>query len=404
MSKNNLNLPRPRWTVLIGAILIQTCLGAVYAWSLFNQPLMDKFGWNKEATVLTFSIVIAMFAFSTILAGKMQDKFGPRIVASAGAILLASGLLLSSQATEAWHLYIFYGVIGGIGIGTAYVTPIATCVKWYPDKRGFITGIAVIGMGLGGIVFKPVILKLIASVGVSSAFFYLGLIYAVAILVGAQFLITPPKNYAPSGWKPSLKKNAIEDFKSTEMLKTYQFYSLWFMFLFGCASGLIVISIAVNIGIELVGLPSQTAAYAVVAIAIANAVGRPFWGIVSDHFGRMKALMIIYAITALMMCYLSLGTMNEIMFFAIMVAVGFGFGGFLAIFPSVSADFYGTKFIGINYGLLYTAWGTAAFVGPLLRSFLTMEQSFLVAGILSIIAAIVASFVEHPVRHLKPSK
>ncbi len=389
-------LSRPRWTVIIGAILIQTCLGAVYAWSLFNQPLMDKFNWGKESVVLTFSIVIGLFAFSTILAGRLQDIFGPRIVASAGALLLGAGLILSSQATQIWQLYIFYGIIGGIGIGTAYVTPIATCVKWYPDKRGFITGIAVVGMGLGGIVFKPVILNLISSVGVSSAFLYLGLIYAVTILIGAQFLIVPPKGYAPAGWTPPVKKNITEDFSTVQMLKTPQFYALWMMFLFGCTSGLTVISMAVNIGTEYIGIPPVTAAYAVVAIAVANAAGRPFWGGMSDRLGRMGALMAIYTITAIMMAYLSMGPMSQIMFFVVMVLIGFGFGGFLAIFPSVSADFYGTKHIGMNYGLLYAAWGCAAFVGPFLRTFLSLQQSFLVAGALSVIAGITAYMVSHP--------
>jgi OFA family oxalate/formate antiporter-like MFS transporter len=337
-----------------------------------------------------------LFAFSTILAGRLQDIFGPRIVASSGALLLGAGLMLSSQASEIWHLYIFYGIIGGIGIGTAYVTPIATCVKWYPDKRGFITGIAVVGMGLGGIVFKPVILNLIESVGVSSAFFYLGVIYTVTILIGAQFLIVPPKGYVPAGWMPAIKKNVTQDFTTAEMLKTSQFYALWIMYLFGCTSGLTVISMAVNIGTEYVGISPVAAAYAVVAIAIANAAGRPFWGSMSDRVGRIKALLIIYAITASMMAYLSVGPMNQIMFFVVMTLVGFGFGGFLAIFPSVSADFYGTKNIGMNYGLLYAAWGAAAFVGPFLRSFLSLQQSFLVAGILSVIAGVVASRVSHP--------
>jgi OFA family oxalate/formate antiporter-like MFS transporter len=395
-------LSRPRWTVIIGAVLIQTCLGAVYAWSLFNLPLMEKFGWSKEPVVLTFSIAIFMFAFSTIGAGKLQDMFGPRVVASGGAILLGVGLALASRATELWHLYVAYGVVGGIGIGTAYVTPIATCMKWYPDKRGFIAGVSVVGMGLGGIVFKPVILALLAKVGVSSAFLYLGAIYAVAILIGAQFLILPPKGYVPAGWIPPVKKNATEDFSTAEMLRTPQFYALWMMFLFGCTSGLTVISMAVNIGVEYVGVPAATAAYAVVAIAVANAAGRPFWGMTSDRVGRMNSLMAIYAMTAGVMVYMSAGYVNQPLFFLLMTLVGFGFGGFLAIFPSVSADFYGTKHIGMNYGLLYAAWGASAFVGPFLRSFLDLQQSFMAAGILSVAAGIAAYLVKHPASLAKP--
>lgn len=188
-----------RRIVVLGAVLIQVCLGAVYAWSLFNQPLIEKYGWEAAGVVLTFSITIATMAVCTIIAGKIQDKIGPRWVATAGGILLGIGLLLASKATTLTQLYLFYGIIGGAGIGTAYVCPLATCVKWFPDKRGLISGIAVAGFGAGALIFKPLILSFLPSVGVSSTFMYLGLIYMVAIILGAQLLVVPPPGYVPAG-------------------------------------------------------------------------------------------------------------------------------------------------------------------------------------------------------------
>ena len=190
---------------------------------------------------------------------------------------------------------------------------------------------------------------------------------------------------------------AAMDFSTAQMLRTKQFYTLWFMYFLGCASGLIVISIAVNIGTEYVGIPAATAAYAVVAIAVANAAGRPFWGMVSDRLGRMNSLVVIYLITSIMMFYLAMGGMGAAMFFVTMTLIGFGYGGFLSIFPSISADYYGTKYIGMNYGLLYAAWGASAFVGPFLRNFVTLQHSFFIAGVLSMLAVIAAYSMKHPI-------
>ena len=387
---------RPRWLVIVGAVLIQSCLGAVYAWSLFNAPLMEKFGWGRESVVLTFSIVIGVFALSTIPAGQLQDKFGPRIVAMVGGGVLGLGLALASRASSVVDLYLAYGVIGGIGIGTAYVTPIATCLKWYPDKRGFIAGISVVGMGLGGVVFKPVILALIEGVGVSQAFLILGLVYGSVIMIGAQFLSVPPPGFMPAGWRPPVESAIRPDLNSMQMLRTPHFWALWAIYVMGCTAGLMVIATAANIGTEYFGLSAKTAAYAVVLIAIANAGGRPSWGAISDRIGRSRALVAIYTLTAMSMFVLAFGPTHIAVFMTAMLMTGFGFGGFLALFPSISADFFGTRHVGMNYGLLYTAWGCAAFVGAFLRGLGDTQGSFIAAGFLSIVAGVVALSLRPP--------
>jgi len=383
-----------RWLVVLGAILIQINLGAVYAWSLFNQPLMDKFGWAKEDIVVTFSITIAVFALTTIFAGRLQDRIGPKWVATIGGILLGVGLILSSQATTLFQLYFFYGVVGGIGIGMTYVCPLSACVKWFPDKRGFISGVAVAGFGLGGLIYKPVIGYLIDTFGVSTSFFYLGILYFVLVVAGAQLLKNPPNDDTTSSSTTTSEKT--NDFSPVQMLKTYQFYLLWTMFLFGSVSGLLVISFAVDIGVELVKLDVEQAANAVMVIALFNAAGRILLGKISDRIGRKNTLVIIYALTALIMFYMSTGLMNYPIYLIAVSFIGFGFGGFLALFPSVTADYYGTKNIGTNYGFMYQAYGLSAFAGPFIIKAISYTQAFIFAGFICILAIIMAKFVKVP--------
>ncbi|WP_226666378.1 OFA family MFS transporter [Metabacillus litoralis] len=381
-----------RWFVVLGAVLIQLNLGAVYAWSLFNQPLIDKYGWIREDVVFTFSITIAVFAFTTIFAGRLQDRIGPKWVATIGGLLLGIGLILSSSASTLFQLYVFYGVVGGIGIGMTYVSPLSACVKWFPEKRGFISGVAVAGFGLGGLIYKPIISYFITEFGVSSAFFYLGIIYMILVVAGAQLLKNPPVGEQAF----TAKGLNTAQFSPIQMLKTSQFYVLWMVFLFGSISGLLVISFAVDIGVELVHLDVEKAANAVMVIALFNAAGRIILGKVSDLFGRKNTLMIIYALTAFIMFYMSTGMMNYPLFLLSVSLVGFCFGGFLALFPSVTADYYGTKNIGSNYGFIYQAYGISAFAGPFIIKVIPFTQAFLISGFICVIAMILVKLVKAP--------
>ncbi|SHH03895.1 MFS transporter, OFA family, oxalate/formate antiporter [Thermosyntropha lipolytica DSM 11003] len=388
-----------RWLVVVGAVMIQLCLGAVYIWSLFNQPLIDKYGWDPAGVVTTFSITIFVFAFFTIIAGRIQDKIGPRWVATAGGILLFIGMFLASKATTLTQLYIYYGLIGGAGIGTAYVCPLATCVKWFPDKRGLISGIAVAGFGLGGMLFKPIATHFLTIYDVSQTFMYLGLIYLVFVVLGAQLLKNPPAGYCPPGWTPPQdagKGGSGVDFTPGQMLGTYQFYLLWVMYLFACTAGLMVIGFAKDIGTQLVGLDALIAANAVVIIALFNAAGRIVWGTLSDKIGRTTALMAMYILSALAMFYMSKVPMNYTTFLIACSAVGFCFGGFLGLFPSLVADYYGTANMGMNYGIVFMAYGTAAIVGPRIGASMPFTQAFMVAGILCVIALVLTFLVKAP--------
>ena len=381
-----------RWFVVFGAILLQLCIGAIYSWSLFNQPLMDKYGWEKNSVVLTFSIAVFVFAFSTIFSGRLQDKIGPKKVATIGGILYGGGLLLASTASTLTQLYIYYGIVAGAGVGFAYVCPLSTCVKWFPEKKGFITGIAVGAFGLGSLMFKSIIQTLLATKGVSLTFFYLGIIYFVLVLIGAQFLELPP-NTTPATSKTSNNHN----FSMKEMLGTRAFYFVWIMFLFGSMSGLLVIGLAKDIGVQLANLDPAVAANAVAMIALFNASGRLIWGTVSDKIGRIRVVFMMFTITAISMLVMSFITLTYVSFFACLAGIAFCFGGFLAVFPTITGEFYGMKNLGGNYGIVYQAYGIAALVGPIIVSSVGgLKPTFNIAALLAILGAILTFFVKAP--------
>ncbi|PZD95263.1 MFS transporter [Paenibacillus sambharensis] len=384
-----------RWWVVLGALLIQMNLGAVYAWSLFNKPLMDKFGWEREDVVVTFSITIATFALATIAAGRLQDRIGPRKVATIGGLLLGVGLMLSGQADTLLELYFYYGVIGGIGIGTAYVCPLSACIKWFPDKPGLIGGLAVAGFGAGGLIYKPVIGAMIESVGVSASFVYLGIVYMVLVIGGAQLLLNPA-GQARSLDASATGSGARPSYKPKEMLATRTFYIMWAMFFFGTMAGLMVISFAVDIGVEMAGLSAEEAANAVMFIALFNALGRILLGKLSDHMGRKNTLLWMYGLTAAALLFMSMVPMTDSLFMISVSLIGFCFGGFLAVYPSLTADYYGTGSLGANYGLVYQAYGLSAFVGPIIVRSVSFTQAFFVAALCCVIAIVLANWLRIP--------
>jgi len=383
-----------RWFVVLGAVLLQICTGAIYSWSLFNQPLMDKFNWNNSEVVLTYSITIFIFAFTTIFSGRLQDKIGPRKVATIGGIFYGLGLMLASTATSVYQLYLYYGVISGIGVGFVYVCPLATCIKWFPEKKGFITGIAVGAFGLGSLVFKSVIEALLVSKGVSQTFLYLGIIYLIITLIGAQFLRVPPKSQVQSN-----NLDVFENFTVREMIRTKTFYLIWIIFLLGCMSGLLVIGLAKDIGVQLANLDPSKAANAVAMIALFNASGRLGWGALSDRMNRLKVVFIMFTITAICLVMLSVLTLNSVTYFISIAGIAFCFGGFLAVFPTITGQYYGIKNLGANYGIVYQAYGIAALLGPIIVGKVgNLETTFIIGAVLSVIGAIISTRIGNPTK------
>jgi OFA family oxalate/formate antiporter-like MFS transporter len=374
VNKNN----QAGWRVVFGAVLLQVCLGAIYSWSLFNQPLIDKYGWIKDQVLLTYSLAIFVFAFTTMISGRLVDQFGPRKIAIVGGLLYGAGMMLASVVSSLWLMYVAYGVLAGIGVGFAYVCPLSTCVKWFPDKKGFITGITVGAFGAGSMVFKSIIVKLIHTVGVSQTFFYLGLIYMVLVIIGATMLSLPKERDEQAGGSRSFEGKNLT---VRAMFKEKSFYLVWTMLLVGCMPGLLVIGLAKDIGIEMVKLDPITAAHAVGLIALFNAGGRLGWGIVSDRVGRLKVVVWMFLITILCLLYMSLFTLTLATFYLCLSGVACCFGGFLSVFPAITSEFYGVENLGANYGVIFQAYGISALVGPILNGYTQgLNQTFLVAS------------------------
>ena len=391
-----------RWLVVLGSLIMQLSLGAIYTWSLFNAPLVEKFGWDISATVFTFSVTLVFFAISVIIAGRIQDRIGPRKVATAGGLLTGLGVALASLATTPMMLYITYGFIAGIGIGSAYVTPLAACVKWFPERRGLINGLVLAALGLGGVIFKPVILYFIVAYGVSTAFLYLGLIYGSLIIIGAQFLAVPPAGYTPPGWVPPVPQTpntfaaGSQNYTISEAMKTPQFYILVIWMFIGAVAGLMVISVAANIGMSMVGLSLAAAGNAVVTISLFNAAGRLFWGGVSDKLGRVPSVLVIFVLLGLAMTFMSIISMTYVTFLLATCVIGFCFGGTAALFPTITAEWFGTKNVGNNYGAIFLFYGVAALIAPRLSIAMGFENAFLVGAAISAVAVVISCFAKPP--------
>lgn len=384
-----------RWLVVFGAVLIQVCLGAIYSWSLFNQPLMDKYGWTKHEVVLTYSLAIFIFAASTIISGRLVDKHGPRKIATFGGVLYGVGMMLASVASTLPMLYLAYGVLAGAGVGFAYVCPLSTCVKWFPDKKGFITGIAVGAFGAGSMVFKSVIGFFLETAGVSQTFFYLGIIYMVLVVLGAQLLKIPQAGDVKVSTK---KKFMVSEVNMTvkEMFKTKSFYLLWLMFLVGCMPGLLVIGLAKDIGVEMAKLEPAVAASAVGLIALFNAGGRLAWGMISDKIGGIQVILIMFAITITCLLYMSIVPLGFVTFFVCLSGIACSFGGFLSVFPTLTSEFYGVKNLGANYGIIFQAYGIAALVGPVIKAHAGgFNQTFLIAAGFAVIGGVFTILVKN---------
>ena len=448
-----------RWWVVVGALIIQVSLGAVYIWSVFQTPLKRAFpSWTETQVTLPAQIVLAAFALAVIFGGRIQDKLGPKKVATVGGIILGLGLILArftgqfaAGSALVWLIATF-SVLGGIGIGAAYVCPIATCVKWFPDKKGLITGLAVAGFGAGAFFFAPLAKGLISGVkyellGVKlfplpeleifNTFLALGVIFLIAVVVGAQFLQNPPPGYVPTGWTPPRTAQGAppkEHFTPTEMLRTPMFWLLWLTYFAGCTAGLQVIMKASPIW-QSFGFGGMTppiseadfhrvttaGAMGISILAIFNAVGRIFWGKVSDSIGRKSTLVTMFAICGLAMLLLDSLRSYPLYLLGICV-VGLCFGGYLALYPAVTADFYGTKHLGVNYGWMFSAYGAGGLFGPFLAAWLmkvvaqmpyqvaepggkvveklfavgNYRPAFLVAGIACLAAAVVCLALRAP--------
>jgi OFA family oxalate/formate antiporter-like MFS transporter len=342
-------------------------LGTLYGWSVFVAPLEERFGWKRADTSNVFTIAAIVFALSFIVAGRIQDKYGPLGCSLAGGLLVSLGFYLCSYTTSLTYLYICFGVIGGLGNGFGYATPIPVMAKWFPDKRGLAIGLAVGGYGAGSAIFGPLAqLKLIPAYGLDTTFQILGGLFLVMTMIGAFLLKNPPPGYRPEGWTPSAAARATgqQDFTPGEMLRTSTFYLMWIGYALGCSAGLMVISqlvpFAKSVGIATAALSTMT----LVIGAVGNASGRILSGWMSDRLGRINVLRVMIGISMIAMPALYAAGRNIALLYAAVFVVYWCYGTQLSVNGVAAADFWGTKNAGINYGILFTAWGVAGIIGP----------------------------------------
>lgn len=399
MSENSTN----RWLILVSGILINLCIGSAYAWSVFQKPLITMFKWSTSEASLAFTLSLSLVPLAMIVAGKIQDQKGPKMVIFVGGIIFSLGIIGAGFTTDLSFLYATYGVLGGIGIGTIYACTVANTVKFFPDKRGLASGLVVAGFGSGAVVLAPLSSSLIQAYGVLTAFKILGVAYLVVISACSLLVKTAPPGYRPAGWVPPAPSAATitgTDKSWREMLADPIFYVLWGMYTIGTISGLMVIGHASPIGQEVIKLNPQTAAMAVGFLALANTAGRIFWGWVSDKIGRYNSVMIMFILAGLMMFAMT-QVSTFLPFVAVLMAIGLCFGGFMGIFPSITADMFGPKNLGMNYGIIFTAYGASAFIGPRLAArFKEMNngdytQAFLIAAGLSVLGILLTFIAQY---------
>lgn len=383
------NLDSKRWLIAIAAIVMQLCLGTVYAWSVFKKVLMqDPWNWGETNVQYTFMICIAVIGLAVAFGGSLVDKKGPRFVATMGGVLFGVGTLIGAlgiQTKNIWILYLGYGVIAGIGNGFGYVTPIATLIRWFPDKRGLVTGLAVMGFGAGAFFMGKIVPSNITSMGAANTLYMWGAIFLVLVTGAAQFFKNPPSGWVPAGFAANNKNATAQDHSIdfTSARKMPQWWILWGMLFLNVSAGIGLISQLSPIGQELFkpladeGLSGDALVAALAAaggtiLAIAsifNGLGRLMWAWVSDAIGRRAVFATMFLSQAILYVLVALGIISNYYLFMVVACYLLAcYGGGFATMPAFAADTFGPKYIGKVYGMMLTSWGAAGVVGPFVFS------------------------------------
>jgi MFS transporter, OFA family, oxalate/formate antiporter len=382
---------------------MQVALGAVYAWSVFRIPLTSAFGWTISEVTLTFTIAIFVLGFAAFAGGLWMRRVGPRKVAMTAGLLYGLGVFLASfSANRLWWLYLSYGLIGGIGLGLGYIVPVATLVKWFPDRRGMITGVAVAGFGAGALITAPIATRLIAQLGVLQTFGVLGIVYLVAVVGAAMFMQNPPAGYSPDGWTPpaASRERSSRTYTLQEALTAWQWYGLWALLFLNTTAGIAIISQAAPMSQEITQATTAQAAGLVGIISIANGAGRLLWAWLSDIVGRRAVFLMMFPLEAVIFALLPL-LPSFPSFSALAVVILLCYGGGFGTMPAFAADYFGAENVGSIYGLMLTAWSFAGVLGPTLIASLREsngrynEAMYVIAGLM-LMSSVIPLFIAPP--------
>jgi OFA family oxalate/formate antiporter-like MFS transporter len=403
-----------RWLIAASAVFIHISIGAAYAYSVYTQPLVEAKGWSMASVTTAFTIMMVLGGGSAALFGKFVERSGPRKSAMLAAVLFGlgqagSGFAISMDSLTGFLLS--YGLLSGLGLGIGYIAPVSTLVKWFPDKRGLATGMAVLGFGTGALITAPVAASLIESIGISYTFYILGASYFVLMMLGASYIAPPPKDWMPAGMKAAVKagtrkiKRDLSQATSGEAVKTRHFWMLWTMMLINTSAGIMMISVASPMAQNIVGLSAGAAATMVGIMGIFNGGGRLGWAAASDYISRPKVFIIFFIIQ--LIAFITLPIITSAFIFQIFIFLVVScYGGGFSNLPAFIGDLFGTKELGAIHGYLLTTWSLGGLIGPTLVSQIYTRTGsyipvFYVFTVLIIIALIISILLNRSIQKVR---
>jgi MFS family permease len=366
-----------RWRIPVGAVLVHICIGSVYAWSTFNRPIQDLFPgqpWWFSPPYTTFTTALALLGLSAAFGGPWVERRGPRVAATAAALFFGCGLLVGGAGLALRQpvlVFIGMGVIGGIGCGLGYISPVSTLVKWFPDRRGLATGMAIMGFGGGAFVAGKLNQSLMDRIGIADTVMSLGIAYLAVMLIGSRLLQTPPPGWRPAGWTPPARTNPMITDRSVsrnQAVKTPQFFLLWAILFINVTAGIGILAQASPMTQDMFGRTAQEAATFVSLLSLFNAGGRFLWASGSDYLGRRNTYTIFFVLQVILFLLVpGMAARGEwLLFEASLFTVLTMYGGGFATIPAFLADIFGPENVGAIHGAVLTAWSAAAIVGPMI--------------------------------------
>lgn len=403
-----------RWLIAASAVGIHISIGSVYAWSNFTNPLIEQFGWSSKQVQLTFSIAILFLGLSAAFLGHFVEKYGPRKAGLLAAGFFGVGIIGSGFAVNQGSLpllYLFYGVLGGIGLGVGYIAPVSTLVKWFPDRRGLATGLAIMGFGFAAAVASPIMDTLIKSVGTANTFYILGFSYLIIMTLSSLYLERPPVGWAPEGFNDKVQsgktkvKVDLAQLTANEAIKTKRFYYLWVMLFINVTCGIAILSAAKPLAQESIGLTTAEAAALVGVLGLFNGLGRLAWATISDYIGRTNTYTIFFV--AQIVLFMLLPNTTAAILFQVMLAIIYTmYGGGFAAIPAFIGDVFGTKQLGAIHGYILTAWAAAGLAGPMFAAWIKDTTGSYAASLsffsgLFVVALVVSLLIRRDISKLR---
>ncbi|TKD72074.1 OFA family MFS transporter [Pseudalkalibacillus hwajinpoensis] len=401
-----------RWLIAASAVGIHISIGSVYAWSNFTDPLINEFGWSAKQVQFTFSLAILFLGLSAAFMGHFVEKYGPRKSGLLAASFFGIGIFGSGLAVNMGSLpllYIFYGALGGIGLGVGYIAPVSTLVKWFPDRRGLATGLAIMGFGFAAAIASPVMDILIKSMGTANTFYILGASYFIIMVASSLYLEKPPEGWMPEGFEEKQKKSKtkgdLAQLTANEAIKTARFYFLWLMLFINVTCGIAILSAAKPLAQESIGLSTAEAAALVGVLGIFNGLGRIGWASISDYIGRPNTYTTFFVLQIGLFALLP-HTTTAILFQIMLAIVYTCYGGGFASIPAFIGDMFGTKQLGAIHGYILTAWAAAGLVGPMFAAWMKDTTGSYAASLtffagMFVIALIISIVIRKDIRRLR---